>query len=48
VAEVMNERKDVAQELFDELRDRYPDDPEIPRLERWLSGDLPFDFKLIY
>ena len=44
----MNERKHVASELIERLRDRFPDDPELPRLERWLAGELPFDFELIY
>jgi len=48
VAEVMNERREVATELLGQLRTRFPDDPEIPRLEKWLAGDLPFDFDLIY
>ena len=48
VAEVMNERKKVAADLIVQLRVRFPEDPELPRLEKWLAGDLPFDFDLIY
>jgi hypothetical protein len=48
VAEVMNERKEVAADLIGQLRDRFPEDPTLPRLEKWLAGDPPFDFDLIY
>ena len=48
VAEVMNERTEVAAELIAELRMRFPEDPDLERLEAWLAGDLPFDFDLVY
>ncbi len=48
VAEVMNERKEIAAGLLKQLRTQFPDDPELQRLEKWLAGDLPFDFDLIY
>jgi len=48
VAEVMNERTEIAAELIAELRLRFPEDPELERLEAWLAGVLPFDFDLVY
>lgn len=48
VAEITRQRNDAAREILGELRRRYPDDPELPRLEKWLAGDLPFDFEMIY
>jgi lysophospholipase L1-like esterase len=48
VAEVMNERKEAAASLIEQLRAEFPQDPSLERLEKWLSGDLPFDFDLIY
>jgi hypothetical protein len=48
VAEVTNQRLDVAREVLQELRAQAPDDPVLPRLEKWIAGDLPFDFGLLY
>lgn len=48
VAEVMNEQREAAAHLIEQLRIRFPEDPELPRLEKWHAGDLPFDFDLVY
>jgi tetratricopeptide (TPR) repeat protein len=48
VAEVLSERRPVAEMFLERLRKVAPDDPQLKRLERWLAGDLPFDFNLMY
>lgn len=48
VAEMLSERPDAARQFLEELSRVAPDDPQLPRIEKWLAGDLPFDFKLVY
>lgn len=47
VAEVLSDRRDLAETFLERLRALAPDDPQLARIERWVAGELPFSFDLL-